>query len=237
MAMKNNKKIALSEGSEQFIAIKQEWEKKAKNCTLESLPEFLKELTENYTHDYGTICHAVAAAAIASAWSVDKSVIGGITGFQAGAIMWKFVKQWSYSDNKTGLKIVDYDNLLYPQYEYRFSNTLSQNQWKAIQSEAQKNIVEADVKYCEYLKDNKQYSQDISLFIEKYPDYHDRKDYYDHLGSGTGKKWEEYQAKKDRGFEFAPQEPYQPISESSPVYQHWVSITSGVIPFGFVIKE
>ena len=38
------------------------WMSRAKDMTLADLPEFLRELTEDYQHDYGTICHAIAAA-------------------------------------------------------------------------------------------------------------------------------------------------------------------------------
>ena len=41
------KKIALAEGTEEFSAVKEEWRAKAKACTIETLPNFLKELTEN----------------------------------------------------------------------------------------------------------------------------------------------------------------------------------------------
>src|SRR5690349_20327046 len=54
----------------------------APEMTLETLPEFLRHLTEDYHHDYGTICHALAAGAIATAYAMDRSPQGGITGFQ-----------------------------------------------------------------------------------------------------------------------------------------------------------
>ena len=229
--------IALNEGSEEFKTIKQDWEKKSKAATLETLPDFLKELSESYNHDYGTICHAVAIGATAAAWAMNKSEQGGITGFQAGAIMWEFIRSWNYSSNKTGLKLVDYDNFLFPQYEDSFEKTLSLSIWESIKEEAIKNIYEADTEYSEYLKKLEQYKIDIDEFVEKYPDYHDRKKYYDPLGIGTGDEWVAENKKKESGFEFAPQKPYCPIDDSSPVYQHWQSIVDGVIPFGYVVSE
>ena len=68
------------------MGIHKEWMKRARDMTMADLPEFLRELTEDYDHDYGTICHAIAAAAVAAAWSVERTPQGGITGFQAGAI-------------------------------------------------------------------------------------------------------------------------------------------------------
>ena len=106
--------------------------------TLAELPEFLRHLTEDYEHDYGTICHAVAAGALASARAIDKSPQGGITGFQAGAIMWQFICKWQHLEGKP-LRLLEYENMLYPQYESKFK-TISKSTWKWLQAEATKNI-------------------------------------------------------------------------------------------------
>ena len=122
--------------------IHEQWYKESSNQTLETLPEFIRHLTEDYNHDYGTICHAIAAGSIATAWAINNSPEGGITGFQAGAIMWEFIKHWNYTGNKLGLRIVNYDDLLYPQYEDRFTNTISRDHWKRVQEEAHKKLEE-----------------------------------------------------------------------------------------------
>jgi hypothetical protein len=230
-------KIALSEGSEGFKAIKKEWQEKAKAATIETLPALLSELTEKYQHDYGTICHAVAIAAIAAAWAVDHSPTGGITGFQEGAIMWEFIREWNCSSNKTGLRLVDYDNFLYPQYADKFQKVLGKDTWQAIQKEAQRKIEEANKGYGNYLEALKQYKEDIAAFIAKYPDYNDRREHYDPIGMGTGEQWEAEKKKKDSGFEFAPQEPYCPVNNTNTVYQHWKSICNGQVPFGYVVDS
>lgn len=225
--------IKLKETSNDFIVLKNEWLIKARKMTLEELPAFLKDLTEQYEHDYGTICHAVAIAAIATAWAVDRSPQGGITGFQAGCIMWEFIREWNFSSNKTGLKIVDYDNFLYPQYSDLFDKTIPESVWEVIKKEAQANILKADREYVKYLNEVEQYKKDIAEFVIKYPDYYERKKFYDPLGYGTGIEWEEEKKKKESGFEFAPQCPLEPINKNSAVYKHWLAITSGRIPFGY----
>jgi hypothetical protein len=53
---------------------------------------------------------------------------------------------------------------------------------------------------------------------------------------GTGNQWEAEEKKKASGFEFAPQKPYKPINNESPVYQHWFSISKGVIPFNCMLE-
>jgi hypothetical protein len=132
------KKIKVTEE----MKIHEQWYKDAKKQTLETLPGFLKGLTENYIHDYGTIVHAISAGAIATAWAMDSSDQGGITGFQAGAVMWRFIQNWMYSNNKTGLKLIDYDKMLYPQYKDDFARKISRSTWEDLQNEAKMKISE-----------------------------------------------------------------------------------------------
>lgn len=122
--------------------VQEEWYREAGKMTMDKLPEFLKHLMEDYVHDYGTICHAHAAGAIATMWAMNREPQGGITGFQAGAIMWEVVRNWSYTDNKTGLKMVNFDNMLFPQYEESFEKKISMEVWENLKKEAALKIQE-----------------------------------------------------------------------------------------------
>lgn len=124
------------------MGLHKEWYKEAKEMTAEKLPEFIRHLTEDYEHDYGTIVKAMGAAAIAAVMAVDNSDEGGITGFQASAVNWEFLRNWWYTDNKCGMKLVDYDKMLYPQYDYRFKKTISSKVWAHLQEEAEKRLKE-----------------------------------------------------------------------------------------------
>lgn len=229
-------KIQLSECSPEFAKIKAEWAEKSKGVTLETLPAFLDELAGNYSHDYGTICHAMATAAIAAACALDRTPQGGITGFQAGAIMWEFIRGWNYTSNKCGLAIVDYDNLLYPQYSDKFSKTISACTWENLQKIAAEKILEADAEYQNYLEAAKQYEEDIAEFKKKYPGYIEIPEYYERLSIGTGDEWAAEKKKEESGFEFAPRKPYEPVNSDNRVYRHWQSIVDGVPPFGFRVE-
>jgi hypothetical protein len=121
-----------------------EWYELAKKQTIESLPEFANKILDGYIHDYGTICHAISAISIASAWAANAHPNAGITGFQAGAVMWEFIKNWTYTSNKTGLIIVDYDKMMYPQYEDDFQKTISENTFKNMQKECAKLLAETE---------------------------------------------------------------------------------------------
>lgn len=116
--------------------LEKEWFKEAHEQTIKTLPKFIKHIMNDYEHDYGTICHAVSACALAAAWAAIHHPQGGITGFQAGFVMWDFIKQWMFENNKTTLKIVNYDDMLYPQYEEKFDKVISKETFDSIQKAA-----------------------------------------------------------------------------------------------------
>ena len=118
------------------------WFKEATEQTIETLPKFINHVMNDYGHDYGTICHAMAACALAAAWAVNKHPQGHITGFQAGFVMWDFIKEWRYSSNQSGLRIVDYDDMLYPQYKDKFDKIISKETFESIQKAAQESLDE-----------------------------------------------------------------------------------------------
>ena len=215
------------------MKVQEEWYKEARNISLEQLPEFLERILTEYSHDYGTIVHAMTAGAIATAWAMNKHPQGGITGFQAGCLMWGFIRHWNYEHNKTGMSIQDYDNMLYPQYEDKFQKTISQDVWGLLKKQAQTELDEADEKHDKYLMNKEQYETDIGIFVEKFPDYYENRKKYDRLGGGTVDEWEEEKKKEKEKFEFAPSEPYETVWKNSRVYQHWISIVKGKVPFGY----
>jgi len=125
------------------MKVHEEWYEEASNITPEELPAFIDKLTIEYEHDYGTICHACAAAAVAAAWAVNNSKQGGITGFQAGAVMWEFIKNWKTEYDGKPLRLINYEKLLYPAYDDNF-NTISQETWEWLKNEAKRNLENND---------------------------------------------------------------------------------------------
>lgn len=134
-------KQALSETSPEFAAIKEEWFNTAKSIkNPEEFTDFYNHLMNDYRHDYGTIVHAIGAITVAAAQMA--AIEQGITGFQAGLVMWDFIRHWNHQYNKCGLRLIDYDNMLYPQYAYRFDKTISKEVMDSLQKEAKKRIQE-----------------------------------------------------------------------------------------------
>lgn len=116
--------------------------KEAMKQTTDTIGDFIKHAMCDYQHDYGSVCVAVAACAIAAVYASNKTPQGGITGFQAGFIMFEFARQLCYTGNKCGLRMINYDDMLYPQYENKFRQTISKETFEALQEEARKKIEE-----------------------------------------------------------------------------------------------
>jgi len=124
------------------MKVHEEWYKEAgeKDMSLEKLPAFLKKISEDYKHDYGTVCHMLAAGAVATCWALNRTDQGGITGFQAGGVMWEFIQNWITSYKGKPLKLVNFTNMLYPQYSEEFGLSISPDTWEWLQKEAKKNL-------------------------------------------------------------------------------------------------
>lgn len=129
-------KVEDVENSREF-EVKEQLEKERKDIkSFNDLVAFLQRVKDNCNTGYGTAPRAIAQAALATAWYLASDF--GITGFQAGFVMWDFIRDWQYSSNECGMKIVDYDSMLYPQYDYRFEKTISKNTFEALQEKAKK---------------------------------------------------------------------------------------------------
>jgi hypothetical protein len=81
----------------------------------------LNSLLNDYTHDYETICKAIAAGLLGTAHAMDMHKNAGITGFQASCVISEFIKHYMFISNETSMRIINYDNLIYPQYEHYFA--------------------------------------------------------------------------------------------------------------------
>ena len=108
------------------------------DVTLDTLPSFMADALDR-EHDYGTICIAVGACAVAAAKAADRHPNGGITGFQASAVFWEFVRGWgTFGDGPK--RMVSYRDMLYPQYEEKFDKRISAETWVWLQDEARKKV-------------------------------------------------------------------------------------------------
>lgn len=125
---------------------KQELQDKRKEIkSFDDLVSFIKDVDDHYNIGYGDAPRAIAQAALATAWYLSGRF--GITGFQSSATLWDFIEDWSSVGKKTQCaKIIDYDNMLYPQYEDKFDKSITPEAWKRIQ-EAAENLLENDASH------------------------------------------------------------------------------------------
>lgn len=79
---------------------------------VQELTSYIEEAKEKYNTSYGDAVYGPALAAIAAFNYVACQM--GLSGFQAGYSEMLFLKKLRYI--KHGLKILNFDNLLYPQY-------------------------------------------------------------------------------------------------------------------------
>ena len=123
--------------------VKEQLEKERKDIkSFDDLVDFLQRVKDNCNTGYGTAPRAIAQAALATAWYLSSDF--GITGFQAGFVMWDFIRDWMYSGNECGMKIVNYDDMLYPQYEYKYEKTISRDTFEALQEAAKKHLEKSE---------------------------------------------------------------------------------------------
>lgn len=229
------------------MGIHKEWYEKAENMTMDNLPEFLRHILEDYRHDYGTICHALSAGSLTAIHAMNRApgARGGITGFQAGCVMWEFIRNFKYKNNKCGLKLLDMDNLLYPQYADKF-HAISRNAWEAVRKEAAERIKQSEAAHEKYEDDMEQYKKDMKQFLidvrqfeaehPEYPKYEETPEFYQHLCCGTAAEWDVEHKKEESGFMFEPRKPYDAAAHSD-VVAHWKSIVAGNIPYGLKLEE
>lgn len=115
----------------------EKWYKEAKEQTLETFPAFMKKILDE-PQTYDSIVEAIAACAVGAAWAADHHENGGITGFQGSCVMWRFIQHWMHMEEGEPLKLVRYNEMLYPQYNYKFEKTISRDTWDWLREQADK---------------------------------------------------------------------------------------------------
>lgn len=130
------------------------YKKADKVKTKKQLDELLNEVTNCEELGYDKIVYAISGCMLATANYINNSEVGGITGFQASFIGWEMVRKFIYG-SKIGMKLVDYGDMLYPQYKERFQKIISQGTWESLQKQAEINLKEvptADPKVIKHWK-------------------------------------------------------------------------------------
>lgn len=123
-------KIVLTEDND--IDVGMQWMEIAREMNRSLLPAFIDHLMDGYCHTYNSYVYACTACAVATAYACGKD----LSGFQASAITVMFPLYFYYYNAKTSIKIINYDDMLYPQYEYKYDKTISPATWAILQKTA-----------------------------------------------------------------------------------------------------
>jgi len=124
-------------------ASKEIWPKSSKQ-----LVAYIKKLSEG-EHSYGTCVYAMSLAAVATFHFMSHKL--GVTGFQAGCADMDILRRTR--NYKHGFMIIDYGNLLYPQYDdiehYPTREYLIQENIKWLGKEAKKSLQDSETAHPE----------------------------------------------------------------------------------------
>jgi hypothetical protein len=115
------------------------WYKRAREVTPETFGDFINELLHGYDLDYGAKIHAAAACSIAMFNACSD--IFSFSDFQGSASAIQILYKLNYPCNKTGIRVIDYDDMLYPQYEDRF-RSIRRDTWEYLRKRADELIAE-----------------------------------------------------------------------------------------------
>lgn len=103
----------------------------------DDLVSFLNEIA-SYKHDYCSVVRGLFVAMVATFYHMDNRM-GGITGFQAGFLGNLLFQE--FTTIKPPYRILNFNNLLYPQYEHDFEKTITMKVWKDIRERARENLI------------------------------------------------------------------------------------------------
>lgn len=217
-----------------------EWFAEARKQSPSTQQKFLLKLIVEYKHNNQSKISAMAAAALSAAFAFNKSSQGHLTQEEGNRALSELVFAWMRTPNLCGMNMYNYADMIHPANREAFANVIPRSNFTALQELAQKQIDDADnALHVEYPEQLAQYERELAAFIEKHPDYNERKDYYTHAKDRPGTQWDEIAADQQRkldGFKYAPVKPKEP-EISQELYDHWKSIVAGEAPFGFTILE
>ena len=131
--------IKLDETSKEFEEIEKGWYEEVKTINSKNkLNNFVNKIMTGYEHDYGTYVHAVAVCTKA----FIRLYGGGMTGFQANFLMWQLIRNTFNHDDKFGIQLIKYQDVLYPQLLDSFVVEFDKETHEKVIAEAKKLLEE-----------------------------------------------------------------------------------------------
>jgi hypothetical protein len=95
--------------------LQEQWYEQARQQTLETMPEFIRYLLDEYSHDAQTIVHAMVAGCLATLSAMNAHPEGDLGPSQSSQLLGLFIRKWARLDGPA--KIMSWAALLDPEYE------------------------------------------------------------------------------------------------------------------------
>lgn len=141
----------LKKKQERWKVLRDDWERRAKTeiHSVDDLAKFANELVEHakslkdgedFYNDTSSIASSLSLAATSMC-----SYLFGMTLFQMGYVMWTIIDKMVLEKHDVGMRLVNFNNMLYPQYKYRFEKTIDSELWASIQKKAAELIENGDI--------------------------------------------------------------------------------------------
>lgn len=149
---------------------KKAWSNEAKTQihTPEDLKKFADKLINHCDNLEGPDFYEETANATTSlAYAVVEMCAEqfGLSGFQVGCIMWGIIDKLIISEHDCGMKLLNYDLMLYPQYEDHFEKTIDLETWKKCKRRHLNNTINI----CQKKPDLKMAMKTHFLHVKKLP--------------------------------------------------------------------
>lgn len=120
---------------EQF-EFRKKYEGREKVKTIEEFEKLLIDVKAD-SRDYGAIVEACSVMMNASFNLLNP----GISGFQAGCLMWMMIKKYGMYGDDSMLSIRDFREIIYPQMGYKF-RSIPKDFWQQAQDLAKKQLID-----------------------------------------------------------------------------------------------
>lgn len=121
-------------------ALIRSWTEEARKVeNMDQFKQLYEKLTGEYQHDYGSSIKATGALMIAAFELMERSSSGGFTGFQVSFLPWMMIDEFM-SLGKCGQRILDFEKILYPQYDHNFEKVISERVHEQLIEKAKSNL-------------------------------------------------------------------------------------------------
>ena len=112
------------------------------SATFDNMMDIVEKYFHEYEQDYDSVVEITEACCEAMAWACSEKL--GLTGFQASCVGLLFLQRFNGIGKNVGLKVLDYDAMLYPQNAERFEPCVERSIFEGMQRQAIANLNELE---------------------------------------------------------------------------------------------